>query len=66
VLHAGKGRESLSWDDGAGNWRALAEQWRIIADDVHEGAYRQWACRIAEGYDRMARHAEERADIGQQ
>jgi hypothetical protein len=51
---------SFSVDDPS-HWRARAEEARTLADEMHDEASRRMMLEIAEGYERLAKHAEERA-----
>jgi hypothetical protein len=46
--------------DDAREWRSRAEEWRVIAEGMHDQNCKQRAYRIADDYDGMAKQAEER------
>jgi hypothetical protein len=46
--------------DDARQWRARAEEWRVVADGMRDDTCKHRAYRIADDYDRMANHAEKR------
>ena len=48
------------FDDPA-HWRARAEEARTLADQMHDDKSRETMLRIATDYERLAKHAEERA-----
>ena len=52
---------SFSVDDPA-HWRGRAEEARPLADEMSDEVSRQMMLQIAEGYERLAKHAEERAN----
>ena len=47
--------------DDAKQWRLCAEELRTAADDMLSEHCRAMTQRIADGYDRLAQHAEQRA-----
>ena len=47
--------------DDAEHWRLCAEEMRVIAENMRAEDCRAMALRMAEGYERLARHAEHRA-----
>jgi len=51
---------SFSVDDPA-HWRGGAEEARTLADEMSDEISRAMMLEIAEGYERLAKHAEERA-----
>jgi len=51
---------SFSVDDPA-HWRGRAEEARTVADEMKDEISRQMMLDIAETYERLAKHAEERA-----
>ena len=51
---------SFSVDDPA-HWRGRAEGARTLADEMSDEISRAMMLEIAEGYERLAKHAEERA-----
>jgi hypothetical protein len=51
---------SFSVDDPA-HWRVRAEEARTLADEMSDEISRKMMLQIAEGYERLAKRAEERA-----
>jgi hypothetical protein len=51
---------SFSVDD-PNHWRARAEEARTLADEMSDETSRHVMLQIADGYERLAEHAEERA-----
>ena len=51
---------SFSVDDPA-HWRERAREARTLADEMKDEVSRQMMLEIAAGYQRLAKHAEERA-----
>jgi hypothetical protein len=51
---------SFSVDDPA-HWRVRAEEAQTLADEMSDKVSRAMMLQIAEGYERLAKHAEERA-----
>jgi hypothetical protein len=47
----------------ARQWSYRAEEMRALAEDMRDRHCKEMAFRIAKGYDRLAHHAEERAEI---
>jgi hypothetical protein len=48
--------------DDAKQWRFCAEELRTAAENMLSEQCREMTLRVADGYDRLAQHAEERAD----
>jgi len=51
---------SFNVDDPA-HWRGRAEEARTLADEMSDEISRQLMLKVAEDYERLARHAEQRA-----
>jgi hypothetical protein len=51
-------RQAILLLDDARQWRARAEEMRSAAEDMRDASCRLTALKIAEDYDRMAKHAE--------
>jgi len=48
-------------DDDPAHWRVRAEEARTLADEMSDEVSREMMLQIAEGCERLAKHAEERA-----
>jgi len=59
-----KPKHALSLLEDARQWRSRAEEMRSAADDMKDTDCQATALRIADDYDRMAKHAETRVVIG--
>jgi hypothetical protein len=49
----------------ARQWRSRAEELRAVADDMSDQLCQQTARRLADDYERMARHAESHVDAAE-
>jgi hypothetical protein len=51
--------------DNSTRWRMRAEEMRTLTEETYDPAVRAMMLRMAEDYDRLAGHAEDRASAGQ-
>ena len=57
--------DTLSTLDDARQWHNRAEEMRVVADGMIDERNRGVANRLADSYERLAKHAEERAQSRQ-